>query len=386
MKMHKRIAAMLLSVLTLALILPVQAFAAASINLKKNVNLTISYQDDDTPLTGVQFDIYLVATVDESGELTATETFAPFNVNISGNDDAAWRVLASTLEGYVQRDNIAPTDSGKTDEEGILTFPNETRSLKQGLYLVMGHRLELNGTVYETEPFMVQLPSLDPESSEWIYDVIVKPKHEDKPEEDACTITRKVLKIWKDNGHKEERPKEIVVQLLRDGEVYDSVTLNAANNWRYTWSDLDADHRWTVVEKELDGYTVEVTRVGITFVVTNTYDEEIPEEPTPTEPTAPSEEPTTPSEEPTTPSDEPTTPPEEPSEEPTTPSDEPGTPTESTAPSDGPTTPPDEPGTPGGPKLPQTGQLWWPVPVLITAGLTLIVIGLLRRKGAAYEE
>ena len=31
-------------------------------------------------------------------------------------------------------------------------------------------------------------------------------------------------------------------------------------------------------------------------------------------------------------------------------------------------------------RLPQTGQLWWPVPVLIAAGLLLIVLGVFRRR------
>lgn len=38
-----------------------------------------------------------------------------------------------------------------------------------------------------------------------------------------------------------------------------------------------------------------------------------------------------------------------------------------------PSTPPDKP-------LPQTGLLWWPVPVLVSAGLLLILIGCLKRK------
>jgi len=35
--------------------------------------------------------------------------------------------------------------------------------------------------------------------------------------------------------------------------------------------------------------------------------------------------------------------------------------------------------------LPQTGQLWWPVPVLLLAGLVLVVVGLARRKEDKYE-
>ena len=42
---------------------------------------------------------------------------------------------------------------------------------------------------------------------------------------------------------------------------------------------------------------------------------------------------------------------------------------------------PENPDQPGNPTLPQTGQLWWPVPVLVAGGLLLIVIGLLRRRG-----
>ena len=114
-------------------------------------------------------------------------------------------------------------------------------------------------------------------------------------------------------------------------QVYDTVTLNSKNNWRYTWANLDNAYRWTVVEKEMEEYTAEVTREGNTFYVTNSFSEDIPDEPTPT-------------------------------------------------------TKPDTPTTPGKPTLPQTGQLWWPVPVLIAAGLLFIVIGLLRRRGAADEK
>lgn len=31
--------------------------------------------------------------------------------------------------------------------------------------------------------------------------------------------------------------------------------------------------------------------------------------------------------------------------------------------------------------LPQTGQLWWPVPILLCAGLVLVLLGYLRGRG-----
>ena len=336
MKRFKCFAAALLSMLAVFLLLPAQTLAAGSIDLNRNVSLTVSYQDGNTPLVGAGFDIFLVATVDEYGELTATKDFARFNVNISGKKDEAYRTLASTLEGYVLRDNIPPTDSGKTKVEGLASFPTAGKSLKAGLYLVLGRRHTQNGYRYDPAPFMVMLPGLDTENNIWVYDVTVNAKFDssqipDNPDDN--TIDRKVLKVWADDGHEKDRPKEVIVQLLRDGKVYDTVTLNAANNWRYTWTALNDRYTWTIVEKELEGYTVEVTREGITFVVTNTYNEEIPDGPTPTAPTTP-----------------------------------------------------DKPTTPTKPTLPQTGQLWWPVPVLIAAGLLFVVIGLVRRRGTVDEE
>ena len=55
-------------------------------------------------------------------------------------------------------------------------------------------------------------------------------------------------------------------------------------------------------------------------------------------------------------------------------------PTKPTSPATNPTT------SPGGKKLPQTGQLWWPVPVLACCGLGCIVVGLFRRRRAGDED
>ena len=323
MKLCKRIVPLLL---VMMLLLSTPAFAAGSIDLNREVTLTISYQDRGTPLVGANFSIYLVATVDETGELTTTDSFKQFNVDIRGKNDAAWRTLASTLEGYVLRDNVAPTDSGKTNADGILYFPTGSKKLTPGLYLVLGDRITQGGFRYDPMPFMVMLPTQDTDKNEWLYDVIVNPKHESSEIPDTpSTITRKVLKVW-DDANSSDRPTEVTVQLLRDGKVYETVTLNAENNWRYTWSGLDDSYRWTVVEKECKGYTVQVERDGITIVITNTREVDVPDNPTPTTP------------------------------------------------------------KPTNPTLPQTGQLWWPVPLLVMGGLLFLVIGLFCRKRTSGEK
>ena len=350
---NRRIAGICLAAL-LALLLPAQAKAAGSIDLTRDCGLTLSYQDNGVPLVGASFSIYLVADVDASGELTAAGDFAAFPVDIRGRNDEAWRALASTLEGYVLRDQLTPADSGITDLWGQLVFPTPGRTLTPGLYLVLGQRHRQSGMIYDAQPFMVMLPALDKEANDWDYSVEAAPKHSAQPEpEEGDTVDRRVLKIWRDAGHEAERPQTVTAQLLKDGVVADTVILSEANGWGYTWEDLDSGSQWLVVEAASGDYTVEIVREGVTFVVVNTSQE--PEDPPPG-PTPPDD------------TDIPDGP-------------VPGGPTE---PGPGPHIP-DGP-VPLGPSLPQTGQLWWPVPLLLCAGLFFIAVGLICRRGASHEE
>lgn len=58
-----------------------------------------------------------------------------------------------------------------------------------------------------------------------------------KPKKTSITV----IKRWKDNDNKEGiRPEDILVQLYAKGNKHgESVTLNEANHWTYTWENLD---------------------------------------------------------------------------------------------------------------------------------------------------
>ena len=58
-----------------------------------------------------------------------------------------------------------------------------------------------------------------------------------------------MLKVWEDGDQETTRPESVRVQLLRDGEVYDTVTLSAENGWRHTWEDLSKQFVWQVIEE-----------------------------------------------------------------------------------------------------------------------------------------
>ena len=286
----------------------------------------------NTALSGAKFSIARVADADETGELTVRSEFDEFDLDIRGKNDRRWREMAQTLESYVLRRELTPADSGKTDKTGMLTFPTQGKTLAAGLYLVIGERHTQGGNDYDAEPFFVLLPTQDLENNEWVYDVSANVKFGKTPvPDDGDTVTRKVLKVWDDDGAEDSRPQEITVELLRNGKVYDTVKLSEKNNWRYTWLDLDADARWSVTEKTVSGYTVSITREGITFVVTNTKKPERTDTPdTPVNPSNPS-----------------------------------------------------KPSSPTKPTLPQTGAVWWHVEALALSGLVFLILGALDRKTEA---
>lgn len=80
----------------------------------------------------------------------------------------------------------------------------------------------------------------------------------------------------------------MTVQLLQNGKVYNAITLSDQNSRRYSWNGLGPRSQWTVVERELPGYTVTVSQSGATFTVTNTASPEGPDIPeTPKDPDIP---------------------------------------------------------------------------------------------------
>lgn len=335
---------------------PAAALAADRIDLDRPIALNISYrvQDGETikTISNADFSLYLVAAADEWGNLTASEAFSEYFTDIRGNNDEAWRTQATTLEGYVLRDKITATDSGKTDSEGNLDFPATQSRLTAGLYLLIGDKHKQGNHYYEAAPSLILLPYNDKETQDWVYTAEIAPKCDISKTSNeggggsSSSIKRKALKVWQDEGHEAARPQAVTVQLLRDGEVYDTVTLTDETNWRYTWDGLSDSSKWTLVEKATAGYTGTVTRDGITFVVTNTY-----------------------SGNGGTPPSDSNNPPDGNSAPPDTETSQPNEPVAPTIPT-----------TPTVPTLPQTGQLWWPVPIMLCGGAILIMLGLLHRR------
>ena len=86
-------------------------------------------------------------------------------------------------------------------------------------------------------------------------------------DKDYISIT--VKKVWA-LGNGKTPTDSVRAELLRDGQHYTSVTLNAANNWSHTWNLLDDSYHWTVAEMDVpEGFISKVTVNGWVWTITN---------------------------------------------------------------------------------------------------------------------
>lgn len=287
------------------------AFASGNIETERQGSLSVYFGENGIGFSGVAFSIYQVADISEDGTYTLNDDFAQYSVSLEDLDSSGWRALAQTLDAYIARDKIVPLITQKTGQNGRF----QLTGLSTGLYLVTGEQYVNDNSIYTPEPMLVSIPGLAADGT-WAYEIDVSCKFEREDTTDS-PVSRKVQKVWKDDGNEEKRPEDITVQLLKNGNVVDTVVLSQKNSWEYTWNDLEGNSKWQIAEDGVPaGYTVTTAQEGNMFVLTNTY---------------PGQQP---------------------------------------------------------PALPQTGMLWWPIPLLVCSGLLLIVTGLVvrHRQGEGYEK
>lgn len=315
MKRYKKV----FLIMIMSLLFSRTVFAAGSISQSERVRLTIKALCGENAVTGMEFRGYRISDIEENGELRVTDRFAAYSeaLDIRGKNDSAWSEMAAVLEQEIVKDTSVKADvTMKTDAQGSGCIED----ISMGLYLFVAEVVEQDEKIYSVAPFFVMLPEQDLQTNAWKYEITVNAK----VQSETVRADFKVIKIWKDSCHESQRPKAIEIVLWCDGKEYDKVTLLEKEGWQYIWHNLETGHKWTVTEKQQDGYAEpKIEREGYTFTVTNTCSKSNASSST-------------------------------------------------------------SPGSSS--KLPQTGQLWWPVPFLICGGLLCIVIGLVRRRRAEYEK
>ena len=164
--------------------------ANVDIDMTKKGSLTItklrpapSNEGDPTPVKGVEYTIYKIATLD-SGYIAPNGGYSQIFTHLTANvpdfesfnykDDAAINTIADQVYAAVKDDPVikATVKKGETDANGKLTF----NGLDLGAYLV--YETGLPAGVTKAQSFIVPIPLANTKDKVWIYDVEAKPKNE----------------------------------------------------------------------------------------------------------------------------------------------------------------------------------------------------------------
>ena len=342
--------------------------------------LTLVCKTETAPLTGMYWHIYRVGERNTNNQLVLEGDFADYPVYLEDWSADSMSEAASTLENHAVLERFVPMQNGAVGADGTVSFSG----LETGLYLLSGERFIDGDTVYIPSPMLIEMTASD-EAGKTVKDLTAYAKYQVLRRPTVSDQVYSVRKIWRfDENYAQIRPVAIKVGLYCNGELAETVTLNQANDWRYSWSG-DATSEWRVKEIDIpENYTVIYRGNETQYVIVNnkwTVDSSgVVSRPTETMTTTTTTTPTTTITSTTTTtmtetgtvptvttavttSAATTTTPQTTTTGKTTTSQTTTSTTKKTT-----TTTSSE-------KLPQTGQLWWPVPVCGASGLVLFAIG-----------
>ena len=218
------------------------------------ISVTLTEQHDKEPIVGAELSVYYVATAHMNANGNSSYVYSDTFENCG--IDMADPSLASKLEAFVLQHHV-PSLQMTTDETGTATC----KDLAWGLYFV-----RQTGAVEgfaPCTPFMVTVPSKNAEG--YVYEVNASPKTEV-----ARLTSITIKKVWNTDASTEAADR-VTVQLLRNGNVVKTATLNAQNNWQVTYTDMPESDAYSIKEVDVPkGFTATYQQKGYVFTVTNT--------------------------------------------------------------------------------------------------------------------
>lgn len=219
-----------------------------------SVSVTLTEQYKEAPIVGAELSVYYVATVhkDVYGTLSYvyTDTFKNSGIDIADPS------LATKLEAFVLEHNISSVKI-TTDENGTATC----NDLALGLYFI--RQVSAVEGFAPCTPFMVTLPGRNADG--YVYEVNASPKTEV-----ARLTSITIKKVW-NTDESTEATENVTVQLLKDGNIVKTATLNAQNNWQVTYTGMPESDAYSIQEIDIPkGFTATYSKTGYVFTVTNT--------------------------------------------------------------------------------------------------------------------
>lgn len=218
------------------------------------ISVTLTDQYDKEPMVGAELSVYYVAAVhrDMNGKLSYRYT-ADFEDSGVDLEDPS---LATNLDAFIFARELSSVKI-TTDKNGTATCS----ALALGLYFIRQTNT-VEGFAPCT-PFLVTVPIQTTDG--FVYDVTASPKTEVAK---LTSIT--IKKVWNTDASTKAADR-VTVQLLWNGNVVETATLNEANDWQVTYPDMPQSDAYSIREINIPkGFKATYSKSGYVFTVTNT--------------------------------------------------------------------------------------------------------------------
>lgn len=301
----------------------------------------------------ITWELYMIGTPNSDGSIKKVDSFINFPVpSFTGYKDE-FQKFAESAENYINTNNITFINSCITNLSGSAVFSG----LNEGWYVAVPKKLVTDDKIYTSSPVIVCITDKIEFSNFWSNDVTVYPKVNGQDLSDSEDKDIVIKFEWPDEDSiKPDSPITIVI--YRDGEPYQTVILDDSNEWTYIIPSVpDDDTVWSISQKDYPDIVIPIYKSDTVidedkpvdiFIIQNIIN--------PVEPSVPE-------------------------------TDIPVPVVTTSAVSNSDKTETTYAMTNSlvtistlSEKLPQTGQLWWPVPVLSLSGVLLISIGMLLKN------
>ncbi len=248
------LASAIVSMIAAMLIGAVPAMAAQVVHVDAPCSITFT----ECQAQGQEFHAYRVASMNSDGTLAAVDALQPAvaetgmdPASISSQTDAATlRTYATTYAGYVAANPSGFEGGSATASGGSAAITG----LKPGLYLLVADTTTVGDVTYTSSPYLIAVPEMNSDGTYMYERTVVANKVTPSK---AKKYENRIVKLWKDPSAS-SRPAEVKVQIYDGSKLYQEVTLNAGNNWTYTW---EGKGTWFVHEvyNSASGYRASVS-------------------------------------------------------------------------------------------------------------------------------
>ena len=173
LRIGKLLRKMLLFVLVFFLI-PITFIMADTIDYSRVGSININSTYKDIKFSNVNIKLYKIASINNNGDYVFDTIFQEKEKDIKNMSSSSLGDYALELNRYILSKNINSTFNKLSDINGVVRFDN----LELGLYLIVSDEIINDGNKYIVSPFIVEVPSIDESTKNYIYNINIFDKVE----------------------------------------------------------------------------------------------------------------------------------------------------------------------------------------------------------------